>query len=51
MPNEYDYLTCIHCLAADMTGMCDDCQAEYDEDPSAWYEFGFHPRGIEGPKR
>lgn len=34
--------SCIHV----QRGLCDDCQAEYDEDPSAYYEYGDHPQGI-----
>lgn len=35
-------LTCIHSTA----GLCPACQADYDEDPAAWLEFGDHPEGI-----
>lgn len=37
-----DDLTCIH----QFRGLCECCQADYDEDPAAWVEFGNHPRGI-----
>jgi len=32
---------CIHCT----DGLCKKCQAEYDEDPSAWLEYGQHEQG------
>ena len=35
-------LTCTHQAA----GLCADCQADYDEDPAAWLEFGNHPEGL-----
>jgi hypothetical protein len=35
-------LTCVH---ADQ-GLCPACQAEYEEDPQAWIEFGDHPAGL-----
>lgn len=35
-------LTCIHAES----GLCPACQAEYDEDPRAYLEFGDHPQGI-----
>lgn len=38
-----DYMTCIHRTL----GLCDLCQFEYDEDPDAWVEYGFHKAGIE----
>jgi hypothetical protein len=34
--------TCIH----QPTGLCPACQAEYDEDPVAWMEYGDHPAGL-----
>lgn len=37
-----DGLTCIHAAS----GLCPECQADYDEDPDAWIEFGPHPEGI-----
>lgn len=43
MENEYDYTTCIH----QESGLCPDCQSEYDADPQAWIEFGNHQKGIE----
>lgn len=36
-------LTCIH----SSIGLCDQCKADYDEDPLGWYEYGDHPAGIE----
>jgi hypothetical protein len=27
------------------SGLCSACQADYDEDPLAWIEFGDHPAG------
>lgn len=33
--------TCIH----RESGLCADCQAEYDTDPEAWIEFGYHTQG------
>ncbi len=36
-------LTCIH---ADL-GLCEHCQAEYDENPAEYLEYGDHPAGIE----
>jgi hypothetical protein len=43
----YDHLTCTHQIAAGKTGLCPGCQEEYETDPSAWYEYGHHPRGEE----
>jgi hypothetical protein len=37
--------TCNHRLAEGLTGLCRECQAEYDTDPTAWEEFGHHPAG------
>lgn len=34
---------CIHAPG----GLCPDCQADYEEDPEAWLEFGEHQAGIE----
>jgi len=34
-------LTCIHA-----PGLCPKCREEYDEDPTAWLEFGDYPEGI-----
>lgn len=28
------------------TGLCERCQADYDEDPSSYLEFGDYPQGI-----
>ena len=36
-------MNCIH----NAIGLCDACQAEHDEDPIAWIEFGQHEAGIE----
>jgi len=38
-----DPMTCIH----RDKGLCPKCQAEFDEDESAWLEFGYHSEGIE----
>ena len=35
-------LTCIHFT----DGLCPACQADYDDDPSAWLEYGEHTAGI-----
>jgi hypothetical protein len=35
-------ITCVHVAA----GLCKSCQAEYDEDPSAYWEYGDHPAGL-----
>lgn len=35
-------MTCIHST----TGLCPACQADHDEDPAAWLEFGEHTDGI-----
>jgi hypothetical protein len=35
-------LTCIHAT----TGLCPQCQEEYNEDPLAFLEFGQHTAGI-----
>lgn len=40
-------LTCIHALL----GLCAECKDDYDEDPSAYFEFGDHPHGIANWKR
>ncbi len=34
------------CLHNEGNGLCPECQDEYDEDPSAYIEFGNHPAGI-----
>ena len=43
MRNESNYMTCIH----QESGLCRECQAEYDADPQAWIEYGNHREGIE----
>lgn len=35
-------MTCIHTDK----GLCPACQALYDEDPDAYWEFGDHPDGL-----
>jgi hypothetical protein len=35
-------LSCIHAAR----GLCPACRAAYEEDESAWHEFGDHPAGI-----
>ena len=35
------YLDCVH----REHGLCPDCQAEYDYDPTSWVEFGRHREG------
>jgi hypothetical protein len=42
MSNHPSGLTCVHAES----GLCDACQADYDEDPESWEEFGSHPAGI-----
>lgn len=37
-----DWETCIH----RQSGLCPDCQADFDADPMAWIEFGNHPQGL-----
>ncbi len=37
-------LNCIHTETG--VGLCEQCQADYDEDPMAYVEFGYHPEGI-----
>jgi hypothetical protein len=37
--------TCNHRLAEGLTGLCPACQADFDEDGSAWLEYGPHPVG------
>lgn len=39
-------LTCIH-MPEPGEGLCPDCQADYEDDPQSWHEFGDHPAGIE----
>lgn len=34
--------TCIH----RDSGLCPECQEEYDTDFAAWIEFGYHPEGC-----
>jgi hypothetical protein len=34
-------ITCIHA----QHGLCPKCQADYDQDPQAYVEFGQHPQG------
>jgi hypothetical protein len=41
MPDDDPRLTCTHMDA----GLCAECQGDYDEDPSAWLEYGRHPEG------
>ncbi len=41
-PPDDSCLTCIH----REQGLCESCQAEYDEDPEAFEEFGRHPEGM-----
>ena len=36
-------LTCIHAES----GLCPDCQQEFDFDPVAYIDYGDHPEGIE----
>lgn len=36
------YQPCVHMDE----GLCAECQADYDEDPSAWDEYGNHPVGL-----
>ena len=38
------------CIHGDGQTLCPDCQREYDEDPTAWEEWGHHPRGIANAK-
>lgn len=33
------------CIHSD-SGLCEACQADYDEDPAAWIEFGDHIAGL-----
>ncbi len=37
---------CVH-GTGDEGDLCDNCLAEYLEDPEAWHEFGEHPQGRE----
>jgi hypothetical protein len=37
--------TCNHQTAKGLTGLCEECQSDYDTDPAAYEEFGPHPRG------
>jgi len=34
------------CIHGDGQHLCERCQEELDEDPSAYWEFGKHPRGL-----
>ncbi len=34
------------CIHGDGKGLCPACQHDFDEDPSAWEEFGRHPQGL-----
>jgi hypothetical protein len=34
--------TCVHCC----DGLCPVCQAQFEEDPDSWIQFGDHPAGI-----
>lgn len=43
-------LTCVH-REPGTEGLCGQCQADYEEDPSAWIEFGPHPAGQENLHR
>jgi len=40
-------MNCIH----NETGLCPDCQADHDADPTAWLEFGLHTQGVENSNR
>lgn len=33
------------CIHTNGSGLCPDCQAEYDTDPTAWEEYGHHAEG------
>lgn len=35
--------TCIHRPAG---GLCPNCQAEYEADPTAWIDYGYHSAGL-----
>ncbi len=37
-----DDLTCIH----QKIGLCPSCLDDFEEDESAWHEFGEHPAGL-----
>lgn len=37
-------ITCIHVV--DGVGLCQQCADDYDEDPTAYMEFGDHPDGV-----
>lgn len=39
--SELPPITCFHASL----GLCSECQAEHDEDPQAWIEYGPHPDG------
>ncbi len=41
-----DNLTCIHSPPGSGR-LCEDCQRDYDADPSAWVEFGDHEEGLQ----
>jgi len=38
-------LTCNHNHKLNKTGLCDQCEADFDTDPCAFAEYGPHPEG------
>jgi hypothetical protein len=36
----------LHCIHQEH-GLCASCRAEYDEDPTAWLEYGEHEEGVQ----
>lgn len=39
-------MTCNHRREQGQTGLCDECESDYQADPIGWMEFGYHPQGI-----
>lgn len=35
-----------HCIHSPAGRICGDCRADYEGDPSAWFEYGDHPEGV-----
>jgi len=40
-------MNCLHCE----TGLCPECQADYDTDSQAWLEYGQHAEGDQAVGR
>lgn len=39
-------MDCIHQIKINQSGLCPECQEEYDYDPQSYIEYGDHPEGL-----